>query len=83
MKWADVVLPENYEDSEDASIFSTIKGLMTRALAKKEVNTSLGIWRHPAKGTGQICEALERGINERGGRFLFEANVLEIALLAE
>jgi protoporphyrinogen oxidase len=78
VKWADVPLSENYEDSEDASMFSTVKGLMTRALAKKEVNTSRGIWRHPAKGTGQICEALERGITERGGRFLFEANVLEI-----
>jgi len=79
VKWADVSLPENYEDSEDSSMFNTIKALMTRALAKKEVNTSQGLWRHPAKGTGQICEALERGIVQRGGRVFFEANVLEMS----
>ncbi|HTS12516.1 MAG TPA: FAD-dependent oxidoreductase [Candidatus Limnocylindrales bacterium] len=78
VKWADVPLPEHYEDSEDSSMFSTIKALMTRALAKKEVNTAQGLWRHPAKGTGQICEALEQGIVKYGGRIHFEANVLEM-----
>ena len=78
VKWADVVLPKHYESSQDASIFDTVRELMTRALSKKEVNSSVGIWRHPAKGTGQICEALERGIVENGGRIMFEADVLRI-----
>jgi len=78
VKWADVSLPANYEDSEDSSMFSTIKALMSRALAKKEVNTAQGLWRHPARGTGQICEALERGIVKHGGRVACEANILEI-----
>ena len=79
VKWADVTLPESYEDGADASFFATMKALTTRLLAKKEVNTSVGIWRHPAKGTGQICEAMERGIVECGGRIFCEANVLEIS----
>ena len=79
VKWADVRLPENLKDGEDASFVKTMSALMTRLVARKEVNTASGSWRHPAKGTGQICEALERGTVERGGKFLFEANVLEIA----
>jgi len=78
VKWADVHVPENCENGEDASFVKTLGALMTRLLAKREVNTSSGFWRHPAKGTGQICEALERGIVDGGGKFLFEANVLEI-----
>lgn len=37
-------------------------------------------WRHPAKGTGQICELLERHILGVGGRFQFEAKVTEIGV---
>jgi len=78
VKWADVRLPENCKDGEDASFLKTMQALMTRLLAKKEVNTASGFWRHPAKGTGQICEAMESGIVERGGKFVLEANVREI-----
>jgi len=78
VKWSDVALPEEYKDTEDSSTLSTVKALMSRVLAKKEVNTSSGFWRHPAKGTGQICETMERGIQEYGGRIYFDANVLEI-----
>jgi len=81
VKWSDVHLPENYKDGEDASFLKTMQALMTRLLAKKEVNTATGFWRHPARGTGQICDALEHGILERGGKFLFEATVLEIESL--
>lgn len=78
IKWSDVRLPENYLDERDASFFNTLRGLLARTFSRKEVNTFRGEWRHPAKGTGQICEALERGIVERGGRFLFAANVLDV-----
>jgi protoporphyrinogen oxidase len=47
-KWADVPLPDNYADSRDATLFSTIKGLAARTFSRKEVNTFKGIWRHPA-----------------------------------
>jgi protoporphyrinogen oxidase len=78
MKWADVKLPENYSDSRDATFFQTVKGLMARTFSCKEVNTFKGVWRHPARGTGQICDALEREAAQKGGRFVFEANVLEM-----
>jgi hypothetical protein len=72
-----VPLPEGYADG-DASFFQTVKNLAVRTFSRKEVNTFKGIWRHPAKGTGQICEALENGIVRNGGNFRFGANVLAI-----
>jgi hypothetical protein len=51
-------LTNNYSNGEDASFFSTVRSLATRLVSRKEVNTYKGIWRHPAKGTGQICEKL-------------------------
>jgi protoporphyrinogen oxidase len=77
-RWADVPLPENYSEERDVSIFRTIRELATRTFSRKESNTFQGLWRHPAKGTGQICEALERGIIENGGKFSFQANAVEI-----
>lgn len=41
-------------------------------------DTARPAWRHPARGTGQICELLERRIVEAGGRFRFGARVTEI-----
>jgi protoporphyrinogen oxidase len=35
-------------------------------------------WRHPAEGTGQICDLLERHIRNAGGRFLFGAQVTKL-----
>lgn len=78
LKWADVRLPENYSDAGDASFLATLKALAMRTFSKKEVNTFKGVWRHPAKGTGQICDALTRGIVAHGGSFLFEASLLEV-----
>jgi protoporphyrinogen oxidase len=54
-KWTGVALPEGYVDSRDASFLTTVKGLAVRTFSRKEVNTFKGVWRHPARGTGQIC----------------------------
>jgi hypothetical protein len=40
------------------------------------VNTFKGIWRHPAKGTGQICDSLANGILEKGGRIEYQTKIL-------
>ena len=77
-RWVDVPLPENYSDSHDATLFSTLEGLFVRLFSRKEVNTFRGLWRHPARGTGQICSALEHGTVENGGRFIFGANLIEM-----
>lgn len=76
MKWADVPMPKGYVDSRDATLLSTVKGLATRTFSRKEVNTFRGVWRHPAKGTGQICDALRTGAERKGGRFVLGASVL-------
>jgi protoporphyrinogen oxidase len=75
VKWADVPLPDQYSDDWDATFFRALRGLLVRAFSRKEANTSTGVWRHPAKGTGQICQILERGILKNGGRVVFGANV--------
>ena len=36
------------------------------------------IWRHPARGSGQICEMLEKSIQTAGASFKFGANILAI-----
>ena len=78
VRWADVPLPENYSDSRDGTFLNTVKSLLIRTFSRKEVNTFEGTWKHPAKGTGQICEALERGIVAHGGRMIFGADVIEM-----
>jgi protoporphyrinogen oxidase len=77
-KWADEPLPDTYSDTRDATFLATVMGLATRTFSKKEVNTFEGVWKHPAKGTGQICDALEQGIRANGGQMVFEADVTEI-----
>jgi protoporphyrinogen oxidase len=52
------------------------KELIVRLVSTKEVNTYKGIWRHPARGTGEICDSLARGILERGGRIEYQAKLL-------
>jgi protoporphyrinogen oxidase len=74
-KWAEIPPPENQGNGSDASFLTTMKGLLERTFSKKEVNTYKGIWRHPAKGTGQICDALAQGIRDAGGRIEFESRL--------
>jgi protoporphyrinogen oxidase len=77
-KWADVSLSECDLNGADADFFSTVREAVVRAFSKKEVNTYKGIWRHPAKGTGQICEALAQGIVNYGGQIHYQAQVKAI-----
>jgi protoporphyrinogen oxidase len=77
-RWADMSLANDYANGEDAGFFSTVKGLAIRIVSNKEVNTYKGIWRHPAKGTGQICEKLAEEILKAGAPIHYEAQVTEM-----
>ena len=55
-KWADLPMPENAVNGTDAGLFSTVSAIIQRSFSKSEVNTFKGIWKHPARGTGQICD---------------------------
>jgi protoporphyrinogen oxidase len=77
-KWVEVPMPEDAKNGHGTSFFGTVKQAMIRAFSAKETNTYKGIWRHPAKGTGQICEALAQGIVQAGGRIHYEAKIMEI-----
>jgi protoporphyrinogen oxidase len=78
IRWADMPLPENYTDGEGGGLLATLRAAAKRALSTREVNTFKGIWRHPAKGTGQICDALAAGITKAGGTFGFGAKILAV-----
>jgi protoporphyrinogen oxidase len=77
-KWGEITLPDQGDsrDEPQPSLFQTLRELIVRVFSKKEVNTFKGIWRHPAKGTGQICDSLAAGITKHGGRIEFQANLL-------
>ncbi len=78
VKWAEIPLPEEQAGGDDAGFITTVRGALARTFSKKEPNTYKGIWRHPAKGTGQICEFLERAILQAGGRIECSARLLEM-----
>jgi protoporphyrinogen oxidase len=79
-KWADISLPQNGTSSNNgAGILPTVKEALVRAFSQKEANTYKGIWRHPAKGSGQISEILAEEIIRLGGRIHYQAKVVEIA----
>lgn len=78
VKWADVPLPEDYSNGNETSFYSTVKAAVTRAMWTKEVNTFKGIWRHPAKGTGQICDAVAKGMTDSGGVIRYESDIREM-----
>jgi len=78
-KWSEIQIPESSSETNGStSFFQTFRQLLVRVFSKTEVNTFKGIWRHPAKGTGQICDALAAGITKNGGRIEFQANLLRM-----
>lgn len=77
-KWSKIKLPENANHADSAGFFATMKGAITRTFSQTEVNTYRGIWRHPAKGSGQISEILADEIVRLGGRVQYQASVSRI-----
>ena len=77
-KWADIPLPESREDGTGPGFLATLKEALVRAFSTKEVNTYKGIWRHPAKGSGQISEILGEEMVKLGGTIHYQAKVVQI-----
>lgn len=78
-KWVDVSLPESVlNNGSGPGFLETLKQGLVRIFSKKETNTFKGVWRHPARGTGQICDAMADGIVKAGGRVLYQARILEM-----
>lgn len=73
--WSELPMPENYVAEGEKGVIGTFIAAAKRAISTKQVNTFKGIWRHPAKGTGQICDALAKGIMDEGGAFGFGAKI--------
>lgn len=82
VKWADLPMPALPPDGHGAGFLSTAKAAIERAFSKKEVNTFKGIWRHPAKGTGQICDGMANGMLAAGGTISYRAGITGIETTA-
>lgn len=78
VKWADIPMPKTPPDGNGNGFLSTVKAAAERAFSHKEVNTYKGIWRHPAKGTGQICDGQAKAMLNAGGRIQYQAQVTAI-----
>jgi protoporphyrinogen oxidase len=77
-KWAEIAVDSSETNGHGANLFTTVKHALERAFSKSEPNTFKGIWRHPAKGTGQICDLLEQGLTSNGGHIQYESQINEI-----
>jgi protoporphyrinogen oxidase len=78
VKWADLPLPQGMGTGNGAGFLATVKAALERAFSKKEVNTFKGVWRHPAKGTGQICDRMADAMIAAGGTIHYRVNVTSI-----
>jgi protoporphyrinogen oxidase len=79
-KWKGIPVSLGAADGHDnpGGVLETLQQLMVRLFSRKEVNTYKGLWRHPARGTGQICDSLARGIVDRVGRIEYQTRILEM-----
>jgi len=77
-KWSEIPMPDTLSGNDESGLFTTLTAALKRAFSKGDVNTYKNLWRHPAKGTGQICDALATGITKAGGCFVFGAKLLEV-----
>ena len=77
-KWSKLVLPPQGANGEESGFVSTVTDAVKRAFSKGEVNTFMGVWKHPARGTGQICDGIAKGMTDAGGRIVLQAGLKEV-----
>lgn len=83
VKWSEIPMPPQPPDAAGGSFISTVRSALDRAFSKKEVNTFEGIWRHPAKGTGQICDCMLARMESSGGTIHYNATITGIEYAGE
>jgi protoporphyrinogen oxidase len=76
-RWVDTPV-DKFPQTESQGLLPTLKAAWLRAFSTSEPNNYQGLWRHPARGTGQICERLEEGLTAHGGRIEYQAQVMGI-----
>jgi protoporphyrinogen oxidase len=69
VKWSDLPFPDNEKTAANAD--ETSDRLLDHHVSERAKRT----WRHPAKGTGQICDLLLEKSRMAGATFAFEAQV--------
>ncbi len=79
-KWSEIQLAAIVTNEQKNGLLRTLIEAGLRTFSRKEANTHLGVWRHPARGTGQICEELEHRICDLGGSIRTGVDLREIAV---
>ena len=74
INWRDLPVPS----TTDEEITSTSNNISDPLLDQHLKERTEPIWCHPARGSGQICEMLEKSIHAAGAAFNFGANILAI-----
>jgi len=82
-RWVDIPVSDHCANGADSSFLSTVRSLANRVISKAEVNTYKGIWRHPAKGTGEICEKLADEILKGGAQIHYKAQVMQMICISD
>ena len=78
-RWAELRLEAGTSSGGNGTGFlATVKEAWRRAISKREVNTSDGVWRHPARGSGQICDSMARGMSDAGGVIHYHTRLMGI-----
>ncbi len=77
-RWSEMPIPEGAGNGEGPGLVETLRGAYQRTFSAKEVNTFKDEWRHPAKGTGQICDVLASEIARLGGRIECSATLKSV-----
>ncbi|MGH8883799.1 MAG: FAD-dependent oxidoreductase [Egibacteraceae bacterium] len=76
IRWSAMPPPEQLKGA-DLGVIPTVGRMLNFGFSKQGSRPD---WRHPAKGSGQICELLEREVRKSGGYFRFNAQVTELAV---
>ena len=73
-KWIDMP-PQNDESRRRMNLIQSVKKKLNKSSVQKN---KMPEWRHPAKGSGQIAEMLEKSILNNGAQIQFDAEIAGI-----
>lgn len=78
-RWQEMAVPARHADGQRAKshpLGAIVHGLK---LATQGGPSSQRHWKHPARGSGQICERIAKSLNDQGIGILTQRRVVEIA----
>ena len=78
LSWSETPIPQEQNSGKRIGFVKTLNEALKRTFSKSEPNTFEDVWKHPARGTGQICDLLVKGIKENGGSVKLNSTIKSI-----